>query len=297
MVAELVRLGKRVRVLDNFSTGTWENLERIVGAETYIQMIEGDINNRFDVSNAMNGASHVYHLAALTSVQGSTANPCGYEKTNVLATVSLLEEAFLQKIKRFIFASSCSIYGNNDELLTESWGAEPESFYAFTKASGEGYCDIFRSILKVPTTSLRLFNVFGPRQKTDGGYPAVIPAFIKSILSGKQPTIYGNGEQTRDFIFVETVAKAFVAAANLPSGRVPRAINVCSGSETTLNYLFAMISKICGSGVVPKKEPARVGDVEHSLGDATYMHTLLKLEIGDLEEQLEKTVRYYQGQQ
>lgn len=293
VVRELVRAGKWVRILDNLHTGDLKNLD---GCTQYAMFV-GDITDRSAVNIAMDGVTHVHHLAALTSVPGSLANPGDYEKVNVQGTINLLEEATIQKVQRFVFASSSAIYGDDDELLVESLYPEAVSFYGYTKAAGESYGNLFRTLYKVPVTSLRLFNVFGPKQRTEGGYPAVIPSFIKSILSGEKPTIYGDGEQTRDFIYVESVAKAFLAASALPSGRVPRAINVCSGVERTINSLLTSIAKLCGVEVVPFREPAREGEILRSIGDDGYMRRLLKIDPNHFMSHLEETVRYYRSEQ
>lgn len=292
VVDELLSAGKKVRVLDNFSTGIWHNLETLKNAEL-LHVFEGDITNRFDVESAMEGVTHVYHLAAKSSVQESKDNVSDYVDANILGTVTMLEAAKNACLKKFVFASSASIYGELKNLPAhEDSPKTPANPYAVTKLAGEMLCENYRTIHLVPTTSLRLFNVFGPRQRFNGE-PAVVPRFITAILEGTQPIFYGDGSQTRDFIFVEAVARAFVIAGG-SSFYGP--INVCSGIGRSINGLLYLIADLCGTGVNPIIQSSRTGDIQNSYGDESKMRRYLGIDPNHFRQNLMTTVNYYRGE-
>lgn len=291
IVEELLRRGETVRVIDDFSTGKPENLAEFGDA---VELREADIRDVTAVNDAMKGVDYVFHEAALASVQRSVDNPIATNEVNVTGTLNLLQAARAESVKRFVFASSSSIYGDSVELPKhERMPTNPKSPYALTKLTGEWYVRIFSDIYGLPTTCLRYFNIFGPRQDPNSDYSAVIPLFIKALLTGTTATIYGDGEQSRDFTFIDNVVQANMLACqpNVPSGRV---YNVACGDKFTLNYLFDMLKKIIGaeSGVT-FAEP-RVGDVKHSMAaiEEAVNDLGYKPQVG-FAEGLQKTVEWY----
>lgn len=261
IVEELLRRGERVRVLDNFSTGRRENISEFEGE---IEIIEGDIRNPSEVDSAVEGADYVLHQAALASVQRSIDDPWTTNEVNVQGTLNVLRACSAHGVKRCVFASSSSVYGDSEQLPKhEQMPANPKSPYALTKLTGEGYSRMFSEIYGLHTVSLRYFNIFGPKQDPNSEYSAVIPIFIKALLEGKKPTIFGDGEQSRDFTYVENAVEANLLAcrAQIPGGRV---YNVACGDRFTLNRLFDLLKNITASDLEPAFGPPRPGDVRHS---------------------------------
>jgi nucleoside-diphosphate-sugar epimerase len=274
IVHRLAADGETVRVLDDFSTGRKANLRGLPPARVKVQA--GDLRRRADVAQAVRGAEYVLHLAAIPSVPRSLKDPAATTAVNVLGTVILLEEARKAgTVKRVVLASSSSVYGDAPTLpKVESMPLLPLSPYAASKAAMEGYARAFSASHGLEATVLRYFNVFGPRQDPNGAYAAVIPRFFHAILRGQKPVVYGDGNQTRDFTFVDNVVEA-----NLRAARAPRAagetLNVACGERVTILGLASMIAETLGTTTAPRLEPGRAGEVRHSLADVDRMETVL----------------------
>ena len=261
IVEELVRRGESVRVLDNFSTGKRENLAEFLDG---IELIEGDIRSYHIVREAVEGIDVVLHQAALPSVPRSVRDPITSNEVNVSGTLNLLDVAKEAKVKRIVFASSSSVYGDNPELPKhEGMIPKPLSPYAVSKLAGEQYCGVFSRIYGLETIALRYFNVFGPRQDANSQYSAVIPRFIAAMLNDKQPIIYGDGTQSRDFTFVDNVVEANMLAsmAMCETGMV---MNCACHDRITLNQLIENINSVLGKNIKPAYHDARPGEIKHS---------------------------------
>lgn len=295
IVRKLVAQGERVRVLDDFSTGKKENL---VGLEQNagVEIIEGTLLDGDCVQQAMKGVEYVLHQAAIPSVPRSIADPLNSNEANITGTLQALEAARENGVKRFIFAASSSAYGDTEVLPKfEKMPAMPLSPYAVTKYSGELYARVYANVYGLPTVSLRYFNIFGPFQDPASEYAAVVPKFITALLAGKAPVIYGDGEQSRDFTYIENAVAANLLACK--SSRVGRGevINVACGERYTLNQLAGFLSEIMGLEVEPAYSAARPGDVKHSLADITLAEELLgyRVEV-DFREGLRRTIEWFQ---
>lgn len=291
IVEELVRRGERVRVLDDFSTGKHENLAPFV---EHIELLEGTLLDVAAVRRAVQGVDYVLHQAALPSVQRSIEDPLTTHTTNATGTLNLLLAARDAGVKRFVFASSSSVYGDTPTLpKEESMPPSPKSPYAASKLAGEHYCRVFAEVYGLETVCLRYFNVFGPRQDPTSQYAAVIPLFITAMLQGQSPTIYGDGLQSRDFTYVANVVEANLSAAVAPdvTGRV---FNIACGQSYTLLDLISALNNILGNEIVPVYAAPRPGDVRHSLADITAARKALGYQpLVDFEEGLRRTVEWY----
>jgi nucleoside-diphosphate-sugar epimerase len=276
LVHELVRRGQGVRVLDNFSTGRRENLAQVLGR---IELIEGDIRDRSAVQAATVGVDYVLHQAALASVTQSVADPMATHEVNVTGTLNVLLAARDCGVKRVVFASSCAIYGNDPHLpKREDMAPLPLSPYAASKLSGEGYCLAFHEVFGLPTVSLRYFNVFGPRQDPGSPYSAVIPRFIAAARKGEALTIYGDGMQSRDFVYVADVVMANLLACKATDA-VGQVVNVASGHAYSLLGLVTHLKRLLVDKPLRVEHlDARPGDVRHSLGDIQKARHLLGYE-------------------
>lgn len=292
LAARLVEGGDRVRVLDNLSTGSAENLK---GFRDGIEFIEGDIRDLEALQRAVQGTECVFHLAALPSVQRSVQFPLEAEAVNAMGTLQVLEAARKAGVRRVIYASSSSIYGDSPRLpKREDLTPNPLSPYAVSKLTGEHYCRIYRRLHGLETVSLRYFNVFGPRQNPDSPYAAVIPRFIRALLGGQRPVVYGDGEQTRDFTFVSNAVEANVLASRAEEapGRV---FNVACSTRTSLNRLLTLLQEITGAAVEAVHEPPRPGDVRDSQADIRQARKILGFNPAvDLEEGLRRTAQWFQ---
>jgi nucleoside-diphosphate-sugar epimerase len=269
---KLIQQNCFVRVVDNLLTGKKDNLAPILDK---IEFIQADIGDESVARNATRDIDVVLHQAALPSVPKSVDNPAATHKHCVDATFTALLAARDSKVKRFVYASSSSAYGDTPTLpKIETIRPEPLSPYAVAKLVGEYYCSVFYKVFGLETISLRYFNVFGPNQDPTSQYAAAIPAFVTSILKGKPPTIYGDGEQSRDFTYVDNVVDANLLAANAKktTGQV---LNIACGKAVTVNQIIDMINKITGKSVKPVYAPPRPGDVKHSLADITAAKKLL----------------------
>ena len=291
IVDALIKNGDEVRVIDDFSSGRRENLE---GVSDKIELTEGDIRDKAVVGKIMQGIDYVLHQAALRSVPKSLGNPELYNDVNINGTLNILTAARDAKVKRVVFASSSSIYGETDKL------PEKEDFlpllispYALTKLAGEYYCRIFSQIYGLETASLRYFNVFGPRQSLENEYAVVIPKFITCMLKDEEPPIHGDGKQTRDFTYVENVVHANIKAAAAP-GIKCEVFNIACGKAFSVLDIVKYVNKILKKDIKPKLGPIRQGDVKYTLADISKARKLIKFEpkIG-FEEGLVKTVEYF----
>ena len=286
--------GARVRVLDDLSTGHRENLEEIGGD---LDFIEGSVADEALLNKILDGVEVVFHEAAIPSVPRSVEAPKQTHVASVDGTFSLLVAARDRGVRRVVYAASSSAYGDQPTLpKVEQMLPDPLSPYAVAKLVGEYYCQVFTRVYGLETVSLRYFNVFGPRQDPGSQYSGVVSRFISALLSGEQPVIYGDGEQSRDFTYIDNVVAANLnaAAAKGASGKV---INVANGQRITLNELLAELKDLTGKGDVTAeyREP-RVGDVKHSLADITLAQEFLAYEskVG-LREGLQRTIDWWKN--
>lgn len=264
IVGELLKRNYEVKVLDNFSTGKRENLSEYANN---IELIEGDIRSYHIVKDAVSGADVILHQAALPSVPRSINDPITSNEVNVTGTLNILEAARKHDVKKIVFASSSSVYGDNPKLpKDESMIPNPLSPYAVSKLSGEKYCNVFTRIYGLKTIALRYFNVFGPRQDPNSQYSAVIPRFITAIMRNESPVIFGDGEQSRDFTFVRNVIEGNILAATTDC-EAGIAMNCACHGRITLNELVAMINEILGKDIKPVYKEPRAGDIKHSFAD------------------------------
>ncbi len=265
IVEELVGRGEKVRVLDNFLTGKRENIAPFLDR---IELIEGDIRDPETCRRAVEGMNYVLHQAALPSVPRSIEDPLLTNEINVNGTLNMLWASVGAGIKRFVFASSSSVYGD-DERLPQKEGHEgrPLSPYALSKLIGEKYGRLFCMVYGLEVIALRYFNIFGPRQDPFSQYAAAIPLFITKIIAGERPLIFGDGEQSRDFTYVSNVVGANLRAAHAPAEAAGGVYNIACGERTTVNTLAAEINRLAGTSVVAVHADPRPGDIRHSFAD------------------------------
>ena len=252
IVRELILRGEAVRVLDNFSTGRHENLIQVLDD---VDLVKGDLRDLDTCRGAVQGVDYVLHQGAVSSVQRSVDDPFASSDANVRGTLNVLVAARDAGVKRVVYASLSSVYGDSPTLpKREDMATRPMSPYATSKLAGEHYCRVFPDVYGLETVSLRYFNVFGPRQDPNSQYSAVIPLFIKAMLSGEPPTIYGDGLQSRDFTYVQNNVEANILAATAPgvSGRV---FNIACGRRYTLLDLVAMLNNILWTSIEPVFAP------------------------------------------
>ena len=268
----LVARGDDVSVLDNFSTGKRENLQDLAGQ---LAVVEGDILDAVLLDRVFAGADVVFHEAAIPSVPRSLAAPLPSHNANATGTLNVLEAARRCQVRRVVYAGSSSAYGEPPSLpVVETMAPAPLSPYAVSKLAGEHYLRVYARVFGVQTVSLRYFNVFGPRQDPNSQYAAVIPRFITAALEGRSPTVYGDGEQSRDFCFIENVVEANLRAADA-EGASGKVFNIACGTGTSLNRVLALLGEALGRPVVALYEPGRAGDVRHSLADISQAKTVL----------------------
>jgi len=290
----LIRAGAKVRILDNFLTGFQENLDEIDGS---FDLIEGDITDPATVKKAVDGCEVIFHEAALPSVPRSVDDPLETHRICVDGTVNLLIAAREAGVRRFVYAASSSAYGDQPVLpKVETMRAEPLSPYAAAKLTGELYCRAFNSVYGLETFSLRYFNVFGPRQNPGSMYSGVISRFTDALMSGKQPVIYGDGEHSRDFTYIDNVVAANIAAAQTTKG-IGETMNVANGERITLNQLLETLKQITGKpNVTADYQPGRKGDVRDSQADNRRAIECLGYEtLVGLEEGLRRTVEWWKN--
>jgi nucleoside-diphosphate-sugar epimerase len=291
LVEELVRRGETVRVVDSLVTGKRANLAGVKDVE----LIEGDLASPEIAREAVARADYVLHQAAIPSVPRSVNDPVTSHHANITATLNVLVAARDAGVKRLVYAGSSSAYGNAAELpKREDMPTRPLSPYALQKLVGEEYGRLFTELYAFDTVTIRYFNVFGPRQDPSSPYSGVISLFIRALVEGRAPVIYGDGEQTRDFTYVANVVEGALSACHAPAAR-GQVINVATGRRISLNHLFQSLRTIVGADdIEPVYADTRPGDVRDSLADLTRAKTLLGYEpIVDLEEGLRRTVAWY----
>ncbi|NQU94938.1 MAG: SDR family oxidoreductase [Candidatus Omnitrophica bacterium] len=293
IVEKLVGNGCRVRVLDNLYAGKMENLSLVKDKITFIK---GDIRNEKDLDGALKGTDFVLHQAALRSVPKSMEYPLEYNDVNVNGTLKLLMKAKEHKIKRVVFASSSSVYGERNTFPErEEDSTNPISPYATTKLIDEYYCKLFSNSFGLETVSLRYFNVFGPRQSLDNQYAVVIPKFITCILKNESPPIHGDGLQERDFTYVDNVVEANIKAATV-SGVSGQVFNIACGSANTVLSIVEKVNKILGKDIKPKLGPSRAGDVRKTLADVTKLKDKLGItSFIQFDEGLKRAVEWFKN--
>lgn len=287
LVKRLLHDGQAVRVLDNFATGRRANLEGVLGD---IELIEGDLQSYERVHNAVRGCDFAFHLGALPSVPRSIQDPLTSNATNVVGTLNVLLAARDEGVQRVVYASSSSLYGASTELpKREDMHPLPIAPYAVSKLAAEGYCRAFHQVYGLETVALRYFNVFGPEQDPQSQYAAVIPNFITAALEGGRPVVHGDGEQSRDFTFVDNAVDANLLAASAP-GAAGEAFNIACGERTSLNEIIARLSALAGREIESVNVDPRPGDVRHSLADISKAREVLGYEPAvDFEEGLRRT--------
>lgn len=291
-VEELLKQANRVRVLDNFVTGRIENLSEFLDE---IEIIKGDIRDLETVKKALRGIDYVIHLAALGSVPRSVKDPLDTNEVNVTGTLNVLTASRDSRVKRVVYSSSSSIYGDTPTLpKRENMFPESQSPYAVSKLAGEYYCKVFHSVYGLETVSLRYFNIYGKKQDPFSQYSAVVPSFISAMIKGNQPYIFGDGEQSRDFTFIEDCIQANIKACFAPEG-VGEVFNISYGQRITINELFYKIRGFLGKDEIkPIYKESRSGDVRHSLADIDKARKLLGFNPQyDIESGLRKILEWY----
>lgn len=289
----LIARGERVRGIDNLSTGKRENLLCLQGKAEFL---EADINDARACAEACRGVDYIFHEAAIPSVPRSVADPLETNRACVDGTLQLLLAAKEAKVKRVVYASSSSLYGESPSLPKhEGMLPDPISPYAVAKLTGEYYMKSFYRVYGMETVCLRYFNVFGPRQDPTSMYSGVMAKFIPRMLKGERPTIYGDGEQSRDFTFIDNVVQANLLACHAPADQVAgRSFNAATGTRVTLNETFRVLQKLTGYAGSAEYGPERVGDIKHSLADISLAakHFGYKPQVS-LEQGLQRTVAWY----
>ncbi len=289
----LVERGDSVRVLDNLSAGFRSNLEHL---SDRVELIEGDLLDGQVLARAVEGVDCVFHEAAIASVPRSVAAPLETHAACVTGTVMLLEAARTAGVRRLVYAGSSSVYGDQPQpSKNETLLPSPLSPYAAAKVAAEHYCHAFTATYGFETTTVRYFNVFGPRQDPESEYSAVIPLFVTAMMAGRQPTVYGDGRQSRDFTYVDNVVQGNLLAADA-TGAVGRSINVACGEQIDLLELIAAINRVLGTDIEPIFAEPRPGDVRESLADISLARELLGYEPKvDFEEGLRRSIDYYRS--
>ncbi|MGE3062464.1 MAG: SDR family oxidoreductase [bacterium] len=289
---KLIEDGNSVRILDNFSTGKRENLSDIIDR---IDLIEGDIRSYHTVMKSLKDIDYVFHEAALPSVPRSIYDPITSNDVNIVGTLNLLQCSKDMDVKKFIFASSSSVYGDNMELpKRESMKPVPKSPYALTKLTGEHYCSIFHRIYNMPTISLRYFNVFGPNQDPNSQYSAFIPKIFKSVKNKGKITVFGDGNQTRDFTYIDNVVKANILSLSAKENAYGEYFNVATGKSISVNEIISYVFEISKKQTEVSFEPPRPGDVKDSLADISKIEENLNYSVSVfVRDGLKKAMEYY----
>ncbi len=296
LVRELLERGERVRAVDNFKTGKRENLD---GFWNDIEFEEIDVNNVDRLVNFCSGVDCVLHQAAIPSVPKSIADPLTSHRANIDGTINTLLAARDAGVRRFVYAASSSAYGDTPTLpKREEMKPNPISPYAVQKLAGELYTSVFHRVYGMETVALRYFNVFGPRQDANSQYAGVLAKFITLMLQGKQPAIYGDGLQSRDYTYVDNVVRANILASQAAADRVAgRTFNVATGVRYTLKEVFELLKDVTGYAGEPRYDADRVGDVKHSLADISAASEAFGYEpIVEFKEGLGRTVAWYRDQ-
>jgi UDP-N-acetylglucosamine/UDP-N-acetylgalactosamine 4-epimerase len=292
IVERLVAMKEKVRVLDNFCSGKMENLSGLP-ADSF-ELIKGDIRDYDTCLKACSGVDFILHEAALRSVPKSLTMPHEYNAVNIDGTLNMLKAANECKVKRFVMASSSSVYGDTDKFPQRE-GDYPRliSPYALTKLAGEYYSRIFSKNYGLETVNLRYFNVFGPRQALDDEYAVVIPKFITCILKDQSPPVHGTGKQSRDFTYIDNVVNANLLSATAPNIKC-EVFNIANGKDNSVLDIVTVVNKITGKSIKPVFEPSRAGDVFRTLADISRARRMLKYESKiDFQEGLKRTVEWF----
>ena len=278
-----------VTIIDNLSSGKVNNLK--TPSHENLTMIKDNLNN-INLDEILIDTDYIFHLAAMASVPLSVANPIKCNENNVVSTIKLLTAAKNQNVKKIVFSSSSAVYGNNTNTpLKENELMKPTSPYAASKATCELYLHAFEESYGLKSIALRYFNVFGPRQDKNSDYAAVIPNFINTMLNNKQPIIYGDGEQTRDFIYVKDVAKANIATAK---SKYSGPINIASGKQLTVNRIYEIIADHLNCNLKPKYLSERKGDIKNSIANIDKMNKInFKSHPSTFEEQINETIQWF----
>ncbi|MFH1965850.1 MAG: NAD-dependent epimerase/dehydratase family protein [Acidobacteriota bacterium] len=290
----LIERGRRIIVLDNFSSGKIENIKGLINRfRGKIELVEGDIRDQSLCAGLAGRSEVIYHLAAIPSVQYSVDFPIEVNSVNVEGTLSVFQAARKEGVKTVVFASSCAVYGDSENLpLSEAEPPRPMSPYAISKLTDEAYSGVFSEVYGFSSTALRFFNVFGPRQDPSSDYAAVIPRFVTRMLAGKPPIIYGDGEQSRDFIYVENVVAANMAAAAAAGQGI--CVNIGTGRGTTLNQVVGILNSILNTDFEPDYQEARAGDIKYSEARVKAAEELIGFKPAiDFEEGLRRTVESF----
>ncbi|MEW6614384.1 MAG: SDR family oxidoreductase [Thermodesulfobacteriota bacterium] len=293
IVRKLLKEKKQVRVIDNLSTGKKENL---LGVLSQIEFIQGELTHLPTVKKAVDGIEYVLHQGAIPSVPRSIEDPLKSTEANVIGTLNLLVASRESEVKRVVYASSSSIYGDTPTLpKIEGMSPLPKSPYAVSKLAGEHYCQVFYHIYGLETVCLRYFNIFGPHQDPNSHYAAVIPKFISAILNRIPPIVYGDGLQSRDFTYVYNAVKANLQACEA-EGVGGEVFNIACGERYNMVRLIEVINSITGTNINPIHQEPRKGDVKHSLADISKAKKLLGYNpIVDFEEGIKRTISFYQN--
>ncbi len=294
LVDRLLLEGWSVRVIDDFSSGRVENL---ADARARVELVQGDLCDEETLAQVTEGIDVVFHQGAVPSVPRSVEEPLRTNHVNVTGTLLVLEQARRAGVRRVVYAASSSAYGDAPELpKVESMPPRPRSPYALQKYAGEVYCRLYHELYGLETVALRYFNVFGPRQDPASEYAAVVPRFVEACLAGRAACVYGDGEQTRDFTFVEDAVRANLLAAQAPKapGQV---VNVAGGKRVSLNQLLGEIQDLTGTGLEPVHQAPRPGDVRDSLADLRRAREALGFEPSvSLREGLRRTIEHMRNQ-
>ena len=288
-IADELMDDNKIVILDNLSTGNINNLKN--PNHDNLRIVKEDIRNA-NLDELTSNIDYIFHLAAMASVPLSIDRPAECNDINLNATLRLLTSAVKNDVEKVIFSSSSAVYGQNENMpLKESEQPMPKSPYAASKASCELYLKSYHDSYGLNYTSLRYFNVFGPKQDKNSQYAAVIPNFISALLEGEQPVIYGDGEQTRDFIYVKDIVKANIKSCESDFNGI---INVASGKKISINQLYAIVKKTLNSDVEPKYLPERQGDIKHSLADVSNLEKIdFEVDSKDFEMELQETINWF----
>jgi UDP-glucose 4-epimerase len=289
---KLANQGYHTTILDDLSTGKMENIEALL-KRSNVELVQGSITDITLLQRIFKGVYYVFHQAAIPSVPRSIENPQASHDVNVTGTLNILLAARDNSVKKVVYSSSSSVYGDTPTLpKREDMPPNPQSPYAVTKLAGEYYCQVFHEVYGLPTISLRYFNVYGPRQDPDSQYAAVVPLFISRISQGKSPIIFGDGKQTRDFTYISDVVEANILAAESNASGV---FNIGGGgNQVSLEKLARLIPKLMGKNIDPIYEKPRPGDIRHSLADISKAKTFGYEPEYNLEEGLKETIRGFQ---
>ncbi len=292
-LAEELAKKNEVVILDDLSTGRMENIKELLKKEN-ARFIRGSIIDMGLLQRSFKDIDYVFHQAALASVPGSIEDPVASNNVNINGTLNVLIAAKDNNVKKVVFASSCAVYGDPEIMpLAETAQLNPKSPYAVTKLACEYYCGMFSEVYDLPTVSLRYFNAYGPHQNPDSEYAAVIPKFINRVISGRPPVIYGDGLQTRDFVFVKDVVKANILAAESGESGV---FNIGSGASVTVEELARMIITLLGKNLKPLHEAPREGDIRDSVADVSKAKAIGYEPMYSLKDGLSELIRRFNNE-